>query len=46
MSAWWDRDGNSCTTGYERQMTAVLYAPRGVEMVHERTVPMTRDNTM
>ena len=46
MSAWWDRDGNSCMTGYERQMTVVLYAPRGVEIVHERTVPMTRDNTM
>ena len=27
-------------------MGAVVYAPRGVEMVHERTGPMTRDKMM
>ena len=28
------------------QLAAVLYAPWGVEIVHERTRPMTRDNMM
>ena len=31
---------------YQRHMAAVLYAPRGVEIVHEWTGPMTRDNKM
>ena len=30
--------------GRARQMAAVVYAPRGVENVHKRTGPMTRDN--
>ena len=40
------KDCNCCTTSTKRHIAAVLYALRGVEILHEGTGPMSRDTMM